>query len=136
MQGIPNCTKLSQIISIVFVMSPIAMSSVTQTNKNDTSITAFTPHQIAKWELGVSLAIHFWKPLSDAVACGWGGPDSADKRDWLCGAIADMWITDPETDDYDVETTLLQVMEDEFSVNLEDDSAFEVRAPGRILIKI
>ena len=87
---------------------------------------AFTPEQTQKWELGVSLILNFWQPLTDAVVCGWGGANSSEKRDWLCGAVADMWTNDPETDDFDVETTLMGVMEDEFEVNLEDDSAFDV----------
>jgi pre-rRNA-processing protein TSR2 len=87
---------------------------------------AFTPEQTQKWELGVSLLLNFWQPLRDAVSCSWGGPDSEDKRDWLCGVIADLWTEDPEADDETVEERLIQVMEDEFDVNLEDDSAYEV----------
>jgi pre-rRNA-processing protein TSR2 len=86
----------------------------------------FTPEQTQKWELGVSLLLNFWQPLRDAVSCNWGGPDSADKRDWLCGVIADLWTEDEEADEETVEQRLLQVMEDEFDVNLEDDSAYDV----------
>ena len=93
-------------------------------------VTAFTPTQIQKWELGVALILHTWRALSDAVASGWGGPESSDKRDWLCGAIAEMFEKDPETDEYDVETTLAGVMEDEFELALEDDSAYEVCGRG------
>ena len=88
-----------------------------------------TQEQTAQWELGVSLLLHFWTPLRDAVACGWGGADSSDKRDWLCGNIADLWAEDADADAFTVEERLLQVMEDEFDVNLEDDSAFEVCPP-------
>jgi len=83
--------------------------------------------QIPKWELGVALLLNFWPPLTDAVGCQWGGADSSDKRDWLCGAIADLWETVPDADEFEVESTLVQVMEDEFDVALEDDSAYEVR---------
>ncbi|KAI5809485.1 Pre-rRNA-processing protein TSR2-domain-containing protein [Pyronema omphalodes] len=86
----------------------------------------FTPPQTQHWELGVSLLLNFWPPLRDAVSCNWGGPDSADKRDWLCGVIADLWDEDPEADEETVELRLLQVMEDEFEVRLEDGSAFEL----------
>lgn len=85
-----------------------------------------TAAQVPKWELGVSLLLNFWPPLTDAVACQWGGPDSGDKRDWLCGTIADLWNETPDADEYEVESTLVQVMEDEFEVALEDDSAYEV----------
>ena len=86
----------------------------------------FTPTQITKWELGVSLILNSWPALTDAVNSGWGGADSADKRDWLCGAIADMCVASADTDEYDVEDTLANVMEDEFEVSLEDDSAYQV----------
>lgn len=87
----------------------------------------------------------------------WGGPDSADKRDWFAGAIVDLFpdvskltpaqlqqkvtqqqqqqqqqggrqdsASAEEPDQEDVETVLLQVMLDEFEVNVDDDSAFEV----------
>lgn len=90
------------------------------------AVAAFTPLQTTKWELGVSLILHSWPALTDAVNSGWGGADSSDKRDWLCGAIADMFVANADTDEYDVEDTLTNVMEDEFEVNLEDDSAYEV----------
>ena len=52
----------------------------------------------------------------------WGGPDSADKRDWLAGAIAEQFQKDTETDGDDVADMLLQVMEDEFEVVVDDGS--------------
>lgn len=92
----------------------------------DVPVSTFTSEQIQKWELGVALLINNWRAMVDAVSCQWGGPDSADKRDWLCGAIADMFVERPETDAEDVEDVLVQVMADEFDVNLEDDSAYVV----------
>jgi pre-rRNA-processing protein TSR2 len=91
-----------------------------------TGPTAFTPLQTSKWELGVSLILNFWPALTDAVNSNWGGTDSSDKRDWLCGHIADFWDSIPDADEFEIESTLVQVMEDEFEVALEDDSAFEV----------
>lgn len=90
------------------------------------SVASFSQDQISKWEQGVALTINNWRALSDAVSCQWGGPDSADKRDWLCGAVADLFVERPDTDAEDVEEVLLQVMVDEFDVNLEDDSAYLV----------
>ena len=52
----------------------------------------------------------------------WGGPDSADKRDWLTGVISDLFTNQPNTDAADVEDLLLQVLQDEFGVDLEDES--------------
>ena len=91
----------------------------------------------------------------------WGGPDSADKRDWFAGAVVELFpdvsaltpaqlayktsqqqqpqqaqsqsqngggsaAGGEEADQEDVEAVLLQVMLDEFEVNVDDDSAFEV----------
>jgi pre-rRNA-processing protein TSR2 len=52
----------------------------------------------------------------------WGGSDSADKRDWLAGAVAEQFQNDTETDGDDVADMLLQVMEDEFEVVVDDGS--------------
>jgi len=91
------------------------------------------------------------------VQNNWGGPDSADKRDWFAGAIVELFpdvskltpaqlqtkttqtqqqqqqqqsqqqqASAEEPDQEDVEAVLLQVMLDEFEVNVDDDSAFEV----------
>lgn len=104
---------------------PSSPHHTTTTTTMSTAAT-FTPLQTSKWELGVSLVLNFWPALTDAVNSQWGGPESSDKRDWLCGHIADLWESIPDADEFEVESTLLQVMEDEFEVALEDDSAFEV----------
>lgn len=56
----------------------------------------------------------------------WGGPSSADKRDWFGGAISDFLASSPEVDEVDVEAMLVQVMLDEFEVAVDDGSAGEV----------
>jgi len=104
----------------------------------------------SNFEQGVAFALHLWPALTLAVQNNWGGPDSSDKRDWFAGAIVDLFpdLSKPATtttsttpqqaqaqsqtaapeepDQADVETVLLQVMLDEFEVNVDDDSAFEV----------
>ncbi|KAI9682405.1 MAG: hypothetical protein M1817_000459 [Caeruleum heppii] len=80
----------------------------------------------AKFDLGVAVALFNWPALTLAVQNQWGGPDSEGKREWFAGAITDMFSERPDTDMVDVETTLLQVMLDEFEVNVEDESAYEV----------
>jgi pre-rRNA-processing protein TSR2 len=77
-------------------------------------------------DLGITLAINAWPALTLAVTSNWGGPTSADKRDWLCGAISDMITDRPETDAEDLEEVLIQVMNDEFDVVVDDESAGEV----------
>ncbi|KAF7593489.1 hypothetical protein BBP40_011400 [Aspergillus hancockii] len=74
-------------------------------------------------DLGITLAIHNWPALSLAVQSNWGGPTSSDKRDWLCGAISEMINERPETDGEDLEDVLIQVMNDEFDVVVDDESA-------------
>lgn len=61
-----------------------------------------------------------------AVQSNWGGPTAGDKRDWLCGAISDMVNERPETDAEDLEDVLGQVMNDEFDVVVDDESAVPV----------
>ncbi|KAI9767387.1 MAG: hypothetical protein M1839_004529 [Geoglossum umbratile] len=80
----------------------------------------------AKFELGVTIALFHWPALTLAVQNEWGGAESAGKREWFAGAIVEMFEQRPQTDLEDVETTLLQVMSDEFEVNVEDDTAYQV----------
>jgi len=80
----------------------------------------------ARFDLAISLALNSWPALSIAVANQWGGPNSADKRDWLAGAISDLFTEHPDTDEVDIENVLLQVMSDEFEVNVDDESETKV----------
>ncbi|GFF39595.1 pre-rRNA-processing protein TSR2 [Aspergillus udagawae] len=79
-------------------------------------------------DLGITLTINNWPALTLAVQSNWGGPTSSDKRDWLCGAISDMINERPETDALDLEDVLIQVMNDEFDVVVDDESAAPVAA--------
>jgi pre-rRNA-processing protein TSR2 len=80
----------------------------------------------AQLDLAITLILHSWPALSLAVQSSWGGPASADKRDWLCGAVSGLFVSRPETDAEDVEDVLMQVMNDEFDVVIEDGSAAEI----------
>ncbi|KAJ5168759.1 uncharacterized protein N7482_004353 [Penicillium canariense] len=77
-------------------------------------------------DLGITLALNSWPALTLAVQSNWGGPTSSDKRDWLCGAISEMLSDRPETDAEDLEDVLIQVMNDEFDVVVDDESAGNV----------
>ncbi|KAI9826600.1 MAG: hypothetical protein M1832_006196 [Thelocarpon impressellum] len=79
-----------------------------------------------KFDLGIAIALFDWSALTLAVQNEWGGSDSREKREWFVGAVSDMFANRPQTDLEDVETTLLQVMLDEFEVNVEDETAFDV----------
>ncbi|KAL1847016.1 rRNA accumulation-related protein [Paecilomyces lecythidis] len=80
----------------------------------------------AQLDLGISLALNAWPALTLAVQSSWGGPTSADKRDWFCGAISELLNDRPETDAEDLEDVLIQVMNDEFDVVVDDGSAGDV----------
>ncbi|KAK6506653.1 hypothetical protein TWF481_005112 [Arthrobotrys musiformis] len=88
--------------------------------------TPLTPAQTPYFENGMTILLNTWPALSMAVENEFGGPDSADKRDWLCGAVADLFTSDPATDAEDLEDFLLQILSDEFETALEDDSAYNV----------
>ncbi|KAK1143302.1 rRNA accumulation- protein [Aspergillus melleus] len=79
-------------------------------------------------DMGITLAVNNWPAMNLAVQSNWGGPTSADKRDWLCGAISEMLAERPETDALDLEDVLEQVMNDEFDVVVDDESAVPVAA--------
>ncbi|RDA88051.1 hypothetical protein CP532_5298 [Ophiocordyceps camponoti-leonardi (nom. inval.)] len=86
------------------------------------------------FEQAVAYALHLWPALTLAVHNGWGGAASSDKRDWFAGAIVDLFpafaetvTTQPDEPDVeDVEEVLLQVMADEFDVDVDDESAADV----------
>lgn len=87
---------------------------------------AFTENKLNVFELGVSLLFYKWDTLTAAVESQWGGADSSDKRDWLAGSVAQLFEENSFLDAGDIEARILQIMEDEFTVTLEDDSALPV----------
>jgi pre-rRNA-processing protein TSR2 len=91
-----------------------------------------TPEKLQQTlDLSIWYTLSLWPALHVAVADSWGGPDSADKRDWFAGAISDLLTSRPETDHDDLVEFLLQVMQDEFECNVEDDS--EEKVAGELL---
>ncbi|KAK9454190.1 Pre-rRNA-processing protein TSR2-domain-containing protein [Dipodascopsis uninucleata] len=82
--------------------------------------------QLSRFELGVCMAVYGWEDLTVAVQNQWGGPDSADKRDWLSGSIVELFEQLETVEEEDIEERLLQVMQDEFEVSVEDDTAYNV----------
>jgi len=83
----------------------------------------------AKFTHATALIIHSWTALDIAVQNEWAGPESSNIRDWLGGVIVDLFSFPPgekTVEAEDVEEILLQVMEDEFELRLEDDSAYQV----------
>lgn len=95
-----------------------------------------TPEQLqVALDNGIWYAISLWPALHVAVQNSWGGPDSSEKRDWFAGAISDLFNGRQDTDSEDIETFLLQIMQDEFDCNVEDDTEVEVARTILILRK-
>lgn len=80
----------------------------------------------AQFELGITLSLFLWPSLSLAVTNQWGGADSAGKREWFAQATIDVLADEPDADSVWIEEFLLQVMVDEFEVNVDDESGFDV----------
>ena len=81
-----------------------------------------------KFTHATALIIHSWAALDIAVRNEWAGPESNNIRDWLGGVIVDMFSFSPSKhiEVEDVEELLLQIVEDEFELRLEDNSAYQV----------
>ncbi|KAL1925565.1 uncharacterized protein VTP21DRAFT_448 [Calcarisporiella thermophila] len=91
------------------------------------------PNKVAFTE-GVKLLFRTWTALRLAVENEWGGYDSAEKRDWMVDVVVDYFEKKGKKVEPDeLEEILLQIMNDEFTVALEDDSAYQI---GKDLVKL
>jgi pre-rRNA-processing protein TSR2 len=80
----------------------------------------------AHFELGVALTLLNWPALTLAVQNNWTSSDKPTAvRDWFAGQIVTLF-EDTDLEMIEVETRLLNVMEDEFEVIVDDGSAYEV----------
>ncbi|ANB11013.1 Tsr2p [Sugiyamaella lignohabitans] len=84
------------------------------------------PKHQSRFELGVCMAVYQWDNLQTAVDNQWGGADSEDKRDWMVGSVVELFETSNYVDSDDIEDRLLGIMEDEFGVSIEDNTATPV----------
>jgi pre-rRNA-processing protein TSR2 len=82
----------------------------------------------ANFTHSTALIIHMWSALDIAVQNQLAGPESGNIRDWLGGVVVDMFTfpASKKIDVEDIEDILTQVVEDEFEMRLEDDSAYQV----------
>ena len=80
----------------------------------------------AQFELGITLTLFLWPSLTLAVTNLWGGPDSAAKREFFAQTTIDLLRETPDADEAWIEEFLLQFMIDEFEINVEDESGWEV----------
>ncbi|KAG0300193.1 hypothetical protein BGZ98_009373 [Dissophora globulifera] len=80
------------------------------------------PNQVAFRE-GVEYLFHSWTALKLAVDGQWGGHDSDEKQAWFIDTIVDYFSQNgKKVDTFDLEDILIQIMNDEFSIMLEDQS--------------
>ncbi|KAM4696515.1 pre-rRNA-processing protein TSR2 homolog [Rhinophrynus dorsalis] len=63
-----------------------------------------------------------WPVLQIAVENGFGGPHSQEKAEWMVGAMDQYFHTNADLEQYEVEETLLGMMNDEFDTLVEDGS--------------
>ncbi|KAM9893796.1 hypothetical protein OXX79_009121 [Metschnikowia pulcherrima] len=103
-------------------MSSIDPTDFVQVEGDQVSLRFGDPRQQAKFELGVCMAIYKWEELATAVENSWGGPNSADKRDWLSGVVIELF-DEKAVDLVLIEETLLYAMVDEFDTEVDNDSA-------------
>lgn len=113
-------------------MASIDPTDFVQVEGEATSLKFGNPQQQAKFELGVCMAIYKWEELTTAVENSWGGPTSADKRDWISGVIIDLF-EETAVDLILIEETLLYAMVDEFDTEIDNDSALVI---GDLVLKI
>ncbi|KAK9772933.1 putative Pre-rRNA-processing protein TSR2 [Seiridium cardinale] len=100
------------------------------------------------FEQSVALTLHIWPALTLAVQNNWSDNSGEDVRDWFAGAVVELFpslvdvakfsaqlaqnkgLKRPENLEEpfqeDIETRLLQIMADEFNVDVDDDSSFEI----------
>lgn len=106
-------------------MHDIDPNDFVQVEGDQTSLTFQDPKQQGRFELGVCMAIYKWEELRTAVENSWGGPNSADKRDWLSATVIDLF-QEKAVDLVLIEETLLYAMVDEFDTEIDNDSALEI----------
>lgn len=95
-----------------------------------------TPEQLQNaFDNGIWYALSLWPALHVAVQNSWGGPDSSEKRDWFAGAVSDLFGGRQDTDAEDLEAFMLQIMQDEFDCNVEDETEGEVARTILVLRK-
>lgn len=113
-------------------MASIDPTDFVQVEGDQQSLRFADPRQQAKFELGVCMAIYKWEELTTAVENSWGGPNSADKRDWISGVVIDLF-DEKAVDIVLIEETLLYAMVDEFDTEVDNDSALVI---GDLVVKI
>ncbi|CCK69070.1 Tsr2p KNAG_0B06420 [Huiozyma naganishii CBS 8797] len=104
-------------------MSSTDQYAVIECDQGQNSLLFGDEKQQARFELGLSMLVHGWDSLDIAVVNQWGGPESADKRDWITSVVVDLFKENKTLDSAVLEETLLYAMFDEFDTHVDDGSA-------------
>lgn len=76
---------------------------------------------------GIEFIFSKWTALQLAVEGQWGGIETSDKSSWFIQTISDYVIKEgTNIDPIDIEEILDQIISEEFLIQLEDDSAYQV----------
>lgn len=135
----PSCFKpLRRIPNAVTNMAAPAQNGPVPTQPTVGSAKATEEQLVTAFDNSIWYLLDLWQPLAIAVDNGWGGADSAEKRDWFAGAVSELlnqqqYINPPAGTvitfadmQEDLELFLLQIMQDEFDCNIEDESEVEL----------
>ncbi|EPY49361.1 rRNA processing protein Tsr2 [Schizosaccharomyces cryophilus OY26] len=81
--------------------------------------------KLTYFEYAAGVLVCCWPIMRQAVAEEWADVDTADKRDWMAGALVDYICSAKDVDAWDIEELILQILQDEFNVgSVEDDSPY------------
>lgn len=104
------------------------MADTVQALETDGKSLIFTEEKKQKvFELGACMAVYSWSALETAVDNQWAGAESADIRDWMVAQVVDLF-DDSYIDAATIEKRLLDMMTDEYDVEVDDGSAAECAA--------
>lgn len=102
------------------------MAETVQALETEAKSLLFTEEKKQKvFELGTCMAVYSWSALETAVDNQWAGAESADIRDWMVAQVVDLF-DDSYIDAATIEKRLLDMMLDEYEVEVDDGSAAEV----------
>lgn len=120
-----------------------------ETSSTGIQVNVSTPEtKQENFEQAVALTLHLWPALTLAVQNNWSDNTGEDVRDWFAGAVIELFPTFPDLAKFsarlaqnqglkrpenleepyqeDVESRCLQIMADEFNVEVDDDSSYEI----------
>ncbi|KAJ1918382.1 rRNA accumulation- protein [Tieghemiomyces parasiticus] len=91
------------------------------------------PNQAAFTE-GLIIVLQNWPVLKSAVDEEWGGPESREKQQWFIDTLVQyVGKEGSKLGAEDLESVMLQILQDEFNVTVDDDSVY---ALGKFILRM